>query len=67
MRVMIKTNIGRIYYIIIYAPDISKPNEEREIFFEEFRDIVDELSNNEKIFIIGDFKSRIGNNSSIMQ
>jgi hypothetical protein len=35
-----------------YAPDISKPKKEREIFFEELQNTADKLSNNEKIFII---------------
>jgi hypothetical protein len=55
--IMIETNTGRIYFISIYAPDINK-SKEREIFFE---DTINKLSNNEKIFIMDDFNSRIGN------
>jgi len=31
------------------------------MFFEELQHTVDKLSNNEKIFIMGDLNSRIGN------
>jgi len=59
--ITIKTNIGRISFISIYTADINKSKQKNEIFFEKFQDIVDKLSNNEKIFIRSDFNSRIGN------
>jgi len=40
---------------------INKPKEKREIFFEELQNVVDKLSNNEKIFIMGNFNSKIEN------
>jgi len=59
----------RIYFISIYIPDINKPKEKREIFFEELQDTVDKVSNNENIFILDDFNLRIRNTpiSSITQ
>jgi len=35
IRITIKINTGRIHFISIYTPNISKPKEEKEIFFEE--------------------------------
>jgi len=61
IRITIKRNTGKMLFISIYALDISKLKEEREIFFEELQETIDKLTNNEKIFIMGDFNSRIGN------
>lgn len=69
MRVTLKTDTRRTNFISIYAPDINKSKEEKEIFFEQLQETMDKLSNSENIFIIGDFNSRIGNTPipSVMQ
>lgn len=49
------------HFISIYAPDITKSREEREQFFDQLQETLGILPNNDKIFIMGDFNSRIGN------
>ncbi|XP_056647282.1 craniofacial development protein 2-like [Diorhabda sublineata] len=45
------------HLLSIYAPDVSKPKEEREAFF----DALQAIPSIDKVFIMGDFNSRIGN------
>jgi len=54
----IKTNIGRIHFISIYASDMSKPKKGNRNIFKKLQNAIDKFSNNEKIFIIGDFNSK---------
>lgn len=49
------------HFISIYAPDITRSREEREQFFDQLQETLRMLPNNDKIFIMGDFNSRIGN------
>jgi len=52
---------GHIFHFIsVYAP-YNKSREKRELFFEDLQDTLDKISNNERIFIMGDLNSRIGN------
>lgn len=61
MYISLKDETTRTYFISIYAPDVNKPNEERTAFFEELQQVIDEIPKKSKIFIMGDFNSRIGN------
>lgn len=54
---MLHSKPAPTHFISTYAPDISKPKEEREIFFEQFQETLDKLSTNDRIFIMSDFNS----------
>lgn len=45
-----------------YAPDIYKPKEEREIFYNQLHNIINTVNPQEKITIMGDLNARIGDN-----
>jgi hypothetical protein len=61
MYVTLKFNSERIHAISIYAPDINKPREEREYFFESLHETLNQLPKEDKIFVMGDLNARIGN------
>lgn len=58
-----------MHFVSVCAPDMNKPREEREEFFDQLQSVIDQLPINEKVFIMGDFNARIGNNTvpSVMQ
>ncbi|XP_056647266.1 craniofacial development protein 2-like [Diorhabda sublineata] len=51
----------RTHLLSIYAPDVSKLKEEREAFFDALQAMLDKIPSKDKVFIMGDFNSRIGN------
>ncbi|XP_057671223.1 uncharacterized protein LOC130902950 [Diorhabda carinulata] len=51
----------RTHLLSIYAPDVRKPKEEREAFFDALQATLDKITSKDKVFIMGDFNSRIGN------
>ncbi|XP_056641504.1 craniofacial development protein 2-like [Diorhabda sublineata] len=51
----------RTHLLSIYAPDVSKPKEERKAFFDALQATLDKIPSKDKVFIMGDFNSRIGN------
>jgi len=61
IQVVLKANNERTHFISVYTPYMNKFREERELFFENLQDTLDKISNNERIFIMGDLNSRIGN------
>jgi len=61
IQIALKANNERTHFISVYAPDINKPREEKELFFEELQDTLDKISNKERIFIMDDLSSRIRN------
>ncbi|XP_048516539.1 uncharacterized protein LOC125502457 [Dendroctonus ponderosae] len=50
-----------IHLISTYAPDMYKPTEESEIFYEKFQNTVNKINNGHKIVILEDLNARIGN------
>lgn len=61
MYVTLKFNSERIHVISVYAPDINKPREEREYFFKSLHETLNQLPKQDKILVMGDLNSRIGN------
>ncbi|XP_044749780.1 uncharacterized protein LOC123310377 [Coccinella septempunctata] len=49
------------HFISVYAPDSSKPQEEREEFFDILQHTLQRISSRDKVFIMGEFNSRVGN------
>lgn len=49
------------HLISVYAPDASKPQEEREEFFDILQHTLQRIPTRDKAFIIGDLNSRVGN------
>ena len=61
LRVTLKHDNGYIQIISAYAPDISKPKEERRSFYEELQSIVDLIPSHHRIILMGDLNARVGN------
>lgn len=45
----------------MYAPDVSKPDQWTSEFHEELRSQIDEIPKEEKMILLGDLNTRIGN------
>lgn len=63
MYITIQAGRERIHIMSIYAPDINKPKEERDSFFDTLQETLDHIPTEDKVFMMGDFNSRIGNSS----
>lgn len=50
-----------LHVISVYAPDMNKPREERELFYEHLQQALDTIPRGDKLLILGDFNARIGN------
>lgn len=61
MYIILKFNADKVHFVSVYAPDMSKSQEERQNFFDQLQDCLNSFPQNEKIFIMGDLNSRIGN------
>ena len=46
--------------ILVYAPQIGRPQNEKEAFLEELETILDNIPRSEKILIGGDFNAHLG-------
>lgn len=62
IRVTMEFGDSSFDFISVYAPDISKPREEREKFFSSLTEMVKSTRRQNKLFVMGDLNSRIGNN-----
>ena len=51
----------KISFIQAYAPQQGRPQEEKEIFFEQLQDTFDSLPTDSEIIIIGDLNGHVGN------
>ena len=64
LQVSIKISRTETAHIIsVYAPDINKPKQEREHFYQELQQLLDKLNTKEDIYILRDFNARIGNDT----
>ncbi|XP_056647272.1 craniofacial development protein 2-like [Diorhabda sublineata] len=61
IQIIVELANERTHLLSIYAPDVSKPKEEREAFFDALQATSDKIPSKDKVFIMGDFNSRIGN------
>lgn len=52
----------KLHLIRVYTSDITRAKEDGEPFFGELQEVIDGLAHNEKVFLRGDCKSRIGYN-----
>lgn len=62
MHVTIKLTSDRVHMVSVYA-DMNKPRDEKEHIFDELQEVLEQLPNRDNIFLMGDFNSRIGNNT----
>lgn len=60
IKVSLKINHRQTHLISTYTPDISKPIEESETFYQDLQNTIDKLNNTDKIIILGDLNARIG-------
>ncbi|XP_045467858.1 craniofacial development protein 2-like [Harmonia axyridis] len=49
------------HIISVYAPDISKPSEEKDAFYEDLQRVLDGIPGKDEIMLLGDFNARVGN------
>lgn len=61
LKTTLKINNTVTHLLSIYAPDISKPKEESEHFYELLQDTLDQTGGTDEVIILGDFNARIGN------
>jgi hypothetical protein len=45
----------------LYAPDISKPKEQREEFYEDLQNVIDQIPKDALLIMMGDMNARVGN------
>lgn len=50
------------HYISVYAPDITKPQEEKDQFYDELQEILNNIPPKDEVIILGDLNARVGNN-----
>ncbi|XP_030767311.1 craniofacial development protein 2-like [Sitophilus oryzae] len=50
-----------IHIILVYAPDINKPEEMSIDFYENLQSAIDKIPRHKKIILLGDLNARIGN------
>ena len=60
--VVIKLVIGAVLVNVlsVYAPQVGRTNEEKDRFWEELFDIVNNIPNNEKVIVAGDLNGHKG-------
>lgn len=49
------------HIISVYAPDITKAQQERNNFFQNLQHILDKLPRQDEVILLGDFNARVGN------
>ncbi|XP_045466785.1 craniofacial development protein 2-like [Harmonia axyridis] len=49
------------HIISVYAPDITKPSDEKEAFYEDLQKVLDRIPRMEEVILLGDFNARVGN------
>jgi len=47
--------------LTLYAPDISKPKEQREEFYEDLQNVIDQIPKDTLLIMMGDMNARVGN------
>ena len=58
-----RLNIGQSRYVSIvnvYAPTMTYPEEEREAFYQQLREVLAGVPAADKLIILGDFNARVG-------
>lgn len=61
IQVSLKFNNDMVHIISVYAPDITKPRDDREEFYDKLEEVITNINRLDKIFIIGDTNARVGN------
>jgi hypothetical protein len=61
IQVTLKFPKAKWYLISLYAPDISKPKEQREEFYEDLQYVIDQKPRDAILIMTGDMNARVGN------
>lgn len=61
LNVTLQLKDEKINILAVYAPDLSKPWEKSEAFYEVLQNEIDNIPTNSKYMILGDINARIGN------
>ena len=61
MRVSISLGNKELHIFSVYAPDISKPKETREVFYDQLHNEIQTIPIDQNIIIMGDLNARVGN------
>ena len=61
IQVTLKFPQAKWYLLSLYAPDISKPKEQREEFYEDLQNSVDQKPRDALLIMMGDMNARVGN------
>ena len=59
---LLRTVVGKLVFAIVsvYAPQVGRPKEEKDRFYEELQGVVATVSQSEELFICGDWNGHIG-------
>lgn len=52
---------NKLHMISVYAPDMGRPEQETDSFYDNLQEVIDELPRDEKVIVLGDLNARIGN------
>jgi hypothetical protein len=61
LKITLKFHKNNLNIITTYAPDMTKPKEQREEFYNCLQQVLDDIPSEEQIIILGDLNARIGN------
>jgi len=61
IQVTLKFPQTKWYLLSLYAPDISKPKEQREEFCEDLQNVIDQIPQDVLLITMGDMNARVGN------
>ena len=50
--------------ISAYAPTMTNPDEVKENFYEDLRNVLNKVPRKDKVLLLGDFNARVGCNNS---
>lgn len=60
-------NKGDLDLIQVYAPQQGRPNDEKDAFYENFQDLVDDMPNHDNQLILGVLNGHIGPRTLILK
>ena len=58
-------NNNHVTLINVYAPTMTYPDEEKEAFYEQLREVLNSVPAADKVILLGDFNARVGSDSDI--
>ncbi|XP_045448721.1 uncharacterized protein LOC123657186 [Melitaea cinxia] len=64
MVLRMRSNCGFVTFISAYAPTLVSPDEAKDQFYDQLTETVRGVSSSDRLYILGDFNARVGQDSS---